>query len=68
MEPASPEGKEVDFFSEHTKDEPREEIVAEQKLSAPQPVKNGALSGAHGRYQRTYQGFPTRMVYLRHDI
>ncbi|XP_076444724.1 ADP-ribosylation factor GTPase-activating protein 2-like isoform X2 [Babylonia areolata] len=44
-EPTSPEGKEVDFFSEHTKDE-GEDLMAEQKLFAPQPVKNGALNNS----------------------
>ncbi|KAL8569346.1 hypothetical protein ACOMHN_014030 [Nucella lapillus] len=46
-EPTSPEGKEVDFFSEHTKDEGLEDLMADQKLStAPQPVKNGTLSNS----------------------
>ncbi|XP_025099549.1 ADP-ribosylation factor GTPase-activating protein 2-like isoform X2 [Pomacea canaliculata] len=45
-EPTSPDAKaEVDFFSEHTKDTFREDypIAADQKLSAPEPVKNGTL-------------------------
>lgn len=53
-EPTSPDAKaEVDFFSEHTKDTFREDypIAADQKLSAPEPVKNGTLGeNAKGMY------------------
>lgn len=46
-DPTSPTSKEEDFFQEHTKDDVQETtaIEAEQKLCAPIPVKNGALSG-----------------------
>ncbi|PVD27924.1 hypothetical protein C0Q70_10499 [Pomacea canaliculata] len=50
-EPTSPDAKaEVDFFSEHTKDTFREDypIAADQKLSAPEPVKNGTLESDVG--------------------
>nr|KAG5705045.1 hypothetical protein BaRGS_018775 [Batillaria attramentaria] len=47
-DPTSPVSKEEDFFSQHTKDEGFgfDDIAADQKLSAPQPVKNGTLSSA----------------------
>ncbi|XP_070189368.1 ADP-ribosylation factor GTPase-activating protein 2-like isoform X4 [Littorina saxatilis] len=44
QEPMSPEGKEVDFFSEHTKDVPQVDLNADQKLFAPLPIKNGAAT------------------------
>jgi hypothetical protein len=45
-EPTSPkETQDMDFFSEHTKDEPQMDLMADQKLFAPQPVKNGTTQG-----------------------
>ena len=47
-EPGSPEAKEEDFFSAHTKDEVVFDLMADQKLSTPLPVKNGAVTNTQG--------------------